>query len=315
VAIGPGRPAVPPSARDEYAAAEQVMDLFASEALLALDKFERSFPPGDPAQPRQTADRLAYWWRRLGMDDVALSSDATDAQRILATAADLAMDPDNKWGVTIEEATSQASMRASLFDGRPVTQGVADLRRDFEESYGGALNLPRDDGWLSESLTRLARASVLREVVGMGAKAKVSEQARGAADELVRQGQRLMDNRRELAAKKAEPVGGRREYIAQQLNYQATYFLYSLGVELTHVPQWAELALKVPAGAYLLYKAIEAWADRRDAIDSRLDPAQAQLRAVRADLTRNLDGSSPLGQRDTRAIRAARGRDGGGWGR
>lgn len=58
--------------RDELAAARQVVDLFASEALLALDRYERSFPKSDPASARQAGDRLAYWWQKLELDDLRL---------------------------------------------------------------------------------------------------------------------------------------------------------------------------------------------------------------------------------------------------
>ena len=122
--------------------------------------------------------------------------------------------------------------------------------------------------------------------------------ARQAADELVRQGQKLMDDGRQLDLQKAAPIGGRRQFIADQARYAATYMTYALGIDLTPTPTWVQVALK----------SMEAWDQRQDAIDHRLDPAQARLQSVRTDLTDSLDGASPLGQRDTRAINASRDR-------
>ena len=142
--------------RDELAAAQQVVDLFAAEALLALDRYERSFPAQASDQARRTADRLAYWWRRLDLDDVRLDPEGSDAEQILAAAADLSLDPDNQWGLSLEEASAQAVTRAAM-DGRTMpTTTVADLRKEFEDAYGGRADVPaRDDEWLGQSLTRL----------------------------------------------------------------------------------------------------------------------------------------------------------------
>jgi hypothetical protein len=288
--------------RDELVAAQQVVDLFASEALLALDRFERSFPAAATGREREVADRLAYWWQKLELDDVRVDPEGSDAEQVLAAAADLSLDPENHWGVSLEEASAQALNRAAM-EGRtmPATT-VADLRRNFDEAYGGRADVPdRDDEWLAQSLTRLARASVLRDVIAEGARVRLSEPVRAAADELVRQGQQLMDDRRELAVQQAKPADTRGSFLRHVRNF-AGFTAYSTAVGLTDAPVWAQVALNAPAGALFL----ASWREQQDqaaAFDRRLDPAQAQLRSVRTDLINNLDGPSPLTRRDTRALR------------
>jgi hypothetical protein len=289
--------------RDELAAAQQVVDLFASEALLALDRFERSFPVGATGRERQVADRLAHWWQKLELDDVRLDPEGTDAEQILGTAADLALDPENDWGVSLEEASAQAVNRAAM-DGRtlPLTT-VADLRRNFDEAYGGRVDVPeRDDEWLAQSLTRFARASVLRDVVAEGAHVRVSEPLRAAADELVRQGQQLMDDRRQLDVQQAVPAKG--SFMAHTRNF-AGFWAYSTAVGMTGAPFWAQVAMNTPASALFL----ASWHEQRrqqKAFERRLDPAQAQLRSVRTDLISNLDTPTPTTRRDIRSLRPTR---------
>lgn len=291
--------------RDELAAAQQVVGLFATEALLALDRYERSFPAGATDQARQTADRLMHWWAKLELGDVRLDPEGTDAEQILVAAADLCRDPKNDWGVSLEEASAQAVSRAAL-DGRTMpTTTVADLREDFEDAYGGRAVLPvRDDDWLAQSLTRLARASVLRDVIVEGAQVRVSAPLREAADELVRQGQQLMDDRRDLARRQEAPIN-RRTVFAQQVRLTSAYAAYNLGVDLTGAPLWADIALKAPAFAIYLKQSRDSWRDHSQTVGSRLDPAQAQLRSVRNDLIGTLGTDPPATRRDSRALRSA----------
>lgn len=296
--------------RDELAAAQQVVDMFAAESLLALDRYEQSFPADVTDRARQTADRFAYWWRKLRMDDVRLGEGGSDAEQILATAAELSFDPKNEWGLSIEEATAQANNTAAL-DGRPpLTKGIADFRRDFEDAYGGQASTPsRADEWLAQSLTRLARAAVLRDVIARGAQVEVSQPLRAAADEMVRQGQRLTDDRRDLAAQQeaaesaqSAPVD-RRGLYGRQVGLTLMYAGYSAGVDLTGAPLWAQIALKAPAVAALIDATRKNWDAHHPADPAGLDPAQAELRSVRTDLINNLDRPNPTTRRDARTLR------------
>jgi hypothetical protein len=291
--------------RDELAAAQQVVDLFATEAVLALDRYEQSFPADAPDKARRTADRLAHWWQRLDLDDVRPDLAGTDAEQILAKAAELSLDPENNWGVSIEEASAQAINDASV-EGRPLpAKGIEDFRKEFADAYGGGAQEPaRDDTWLAESLVRFRRASVLRDVVAEGARIRVSKPLREAADELVRQGQRLMDGRVDLARRQEAPISRREVFMRQAANTSAL-LVWDVGVDMTGAPFWAEAALKVPAVGVYVKATVEAWRDHDQAVATRLDPAQAELRAVRKDLTDALDTQSPATRRDHRALRDA----------
>jgi hypothetical protein len=279
--------------------------MFATEALLALDRYEQSLPADAADRGKQTAERLAHWWKQLEMDDAWRGAVGTDAEQILAKAADLARDPANHEGFGVEEAAAQAKMIAE-FRGRPTTmKGIADFRRDFDAAYGGRADVPSNgDEWLAQSLTRLARASVLRDVVARGAKVQFNQPLRDAADELVRQGQRLMESRNELAVQQQAKANtdasdrGRPWLIAACASYGVTVWTLD-------APPLAQVAMIVPALAVTVAQTVKAWDDRQKPVDPGLDPAQAQLRSVRTDLTNTLDTPSPATRHDTRALRNA----------
>jgi hypothetical protein len=285
--------------RDELAAARQVVDLFASEALLALDRYERSFPKSETDSARQVGDRLAYWWQKLELDDVRPDPRGSDAEQILSAAGGLSVDPENKWGVSIEYASAYANNLA-VVDGRTMpTTTIDDLRARFDQAYGGQASVPgRADDWLAQSLTRFARSSALRDVLAEGARVEASEPLRAAADELVRQGQRLMDDRRGLAVQRETPA--KRSFGVNARNF-AGYWAYGTALSLTGAPFWAQVAMNTPATAMLLH----SWYEQHEQRKHRLDPAQAQLRSVRTDLIKNLDEAGAVTQRSTRAVRGA----------
>ncbi|NUS00418.1 MAG: hypothetical protein HOV67_34780, partial [Kribbellaceae bacterium] len=283
---------------DELAAAQQVVDLFATEALLALDRYEQSFPADAPDKARRLADRLAHWWQRLELDDVLLHRPDSDAEQILVKAAELSLDPDNDRGVSVEEASAQA-INAAAIAGRPLpAKSIQDFRKEFADAYGGRAQEPDwDDTWLAESLVRLRRASVLRDVVAAGSRVRVSAPLREAADDLVRQGQRLMDSRMALARRQEEPVS-RREPLLRSARDAAALLAWDVTVNLTGAPLWADVALKAPALAVYVKSVTDAWRDHDHSVATRLHPAQAQLRAVRKNLTDTLDTQSPASRRD-----------------
>jgi hypothetical protein len=292
--------------RDELVAAGQVVDLFAAEALLALDRYERSFPAEATDQARQTADRLAHWWRKLDMDAARVDPEGTDAEQILAAAADLSLDPENHSGLSLEEASAQASNRAAMEGRTPPSTSITDLRKAFDDAYGGRVDLPtQHDVWLAQSLTRLARASVLRDVVAEGAQVKVSAPLRQAADDMVRQGRQLMDDRQDLA-RRHEAWADQQEGIKDQAAFTSLYVAYSLAVVgQVEIPVWAHLAAHAPALALYLKATIDNLKAHSGDVETRLDPAQAQLRSVRGDLIGNLDTSPPATRRDNGAPRKA----------
>ncbi|TCC08207.1 hypothetical protein [Kribbella soli] len=287
------------------AATRQVVEMFATEALLALDKYERSLPADATDRGQQTADRLAHWWKQLKMDDALRGGGGTDAEQILAKAADLALDPHNHEGLRVEDAAAQAKMMAD-FRGRPTAmKDIADFRREFGTAYGGTADVPASgDEWLAQSLTRLARASLLRDVVTRGAKAELSRPLRDAADELVQQGQKLMDGQDELAVRQQMSAAEDASY-RHQVRLVVGSLVYAAGVTASGAPDLAQAAMLAPAAAVAITQTVKSWNARQNPPEPGLDPAQAQLRSVRTDLTNTLDTPTPATRRDTRAIRNA----------
>jgi hypothetical protein len=284
---------------EDLQAAQLAVDLFAGEALLAVDRLERSASPGDPSQRRIIANRLRYWAERFGLKGPPVEPDATDAPRILASAVGLATDPDNEAGVSLQAAIEQA--------GPDLTKGIADFRREFEDAYGGRIIVPGEtDQWLGDSLKRLARAEVLREVVKLGATVRFSRSAVRAADELVEQGSRLQSGRAELAAAKALQGSSGRRFVARQAARVLTFAACAAGVELSSLPHPVRVALESSAGAALIVAAQRDTLVQWAAADADPRHAQLRLQAARADLTVGLNGPNPLGQRDAKAIRANR---------
>jgi hypothetical protein len=291
--------------RDEIVAAQQVVDLFATEALLALDRYEQAFPADAPDRERRVADRLAHWWRKLELADVRLDRGGTDAEQILAKAVEVALDRDNEWGLNLEEAAALTTSEASIEGRRVPDRGLADFRKEFLEAYGGRAGEPSyDDTWLAESLTRFARASLLRDVVEAGAKVRASEPLRAAADVLVEQGRQLMDDRLDLARSREKPVS-RLSALTRQASASALYTTYAAGVTMIGAPMWANLALKTPALAVLTKASMDIWRDHRESVRTRNEPAQAQLRVDRDDMVRTLGVEPPATRRDLRALRKA----------
>jgi hypothetical protein len=291
-----------PSASGQLVPARQVVDMFATEALLALDRYGKSLPAGAPDGPQQTADRFAHWWRRLRLDDAWRGAGGTDAEQILAKAAELALDPGNDAGLSAEEAAAQANSVAA-YKGRPMPlKAIADFRRDFAAAYGGKADLPEPEQWLVQSLTRLARASVLRDVVARGAQVQLSQPLRDAADDLARQGRELMDARRELGVRQ-QAQAGRESEARRGIWTVAGCVAYSLGVTATGAPPLAQLAMIAPALAVTVSETAKSWDALQAPAGPGLDPAQAELRSVRTDLVNTLSTPPPTTRRDTKALR------------
>jgi hypothetical protein len=285
----------------ERAAAQQVVDMFATEALLALDKV-----PAYGAS-RQSARLLADWWRKLRMDDVQ-PGDGSGPEHILVAAAEISLDPDNR-GLDLREAVLRANDRADL-EARPRPEkDLWELRQDFEDAYGGQASVPaRHEEWLAQSLTRVARAALVRDVIAQGARVRVSEPLRAAAEEVVRQGHHVTKARQQLAAHqaaaRAEPSApaGRGSAYARQAGLLVALAAYGATVDMSGAPLWAQIALKTPVGAAYVAGTLKNWSAQQNTIGTALDPAQAQLRSVRRDLITSLDAPTPATAGTTRGL-------------
>jgi hypothetical protein len=306
---------------DELLAAQRVVGLFATEALLALDRYARSIPK--PERDVQTANRLAYWWRKLKLDEVQLdlrdgrvAPGGTDAEQILEMAGERAIDPQNTGGVSLDEATLAAQRLAEAEQRAMPVRGMADFREEFAAAYDGRLTLPEDPSdWLGQSLTRLARAAVLRDVVALRAQVRISKPTREAADALVEQGQRLIDERNKLETAKAERPPVKEPWGMRQGALTSGYVAYAAALGGMHLPLVARSALTAPVAYFYARETMRAIGgirenrQRQAGHEHRLEPAQAELRSVRSNLVGQLGDGGALPVRDTRAIDGQRDRD------
>jgi hypothetical protein len=292
---------------DEFLTARQVMDFVATEAVVALDRYERSFAAGDREQPHQSARRLAYWWKMLRMDEVDFGPDPTDAQRILAAAGSIATGDRTSSGLRMRDAFQLARTRARIDDGVTLSTGVDKLRSDFEAVYGGRMPEPDAGVWLKKSLTRLAKASVLAEVLAVPAEVTLSKRVRDTANELVEQGQKLVDSQRRLQRAQSVSIPTRGEALRQQAGLSSLGVLNSVAFDQAHLPWMLEMALKAPGGILVAYETLRLWSDRRSAIQE-LESAQAALRASRPGVVSTLDTVGEVPPRDVKAVRTARSR-------
>jgi hypothetical protein len=274
--------------RAELKAAGEVMDLFAREAVLALDRYVESLPPG---RPLEAGERFAGLWRESGLHKVEFPN-PTDSQRILRAAYGLSQTSSQR-PLTVAGATRDASLA-----GRPVTWGIEHLRRDLEDSYGDSLEVPEPGEWLKQSLGRLAKASVVRDAVQLGAAVRLlSPAAREQADNLVQQGLRLKDARREAGRSADGYRAASDRFTVDSLTYNAVS-LAATSIVMA-MPHWTRIA-SVPVNVYAALKVFSSWANTRSAT-KRLDAGQEQLRSVRADVAGVVDRTKPLGPLAQRA--------------
>ncbi|HEY3508477.1 MAG TPA: hypothetical protein VGL36_04925 [Kribbella sp.] len=294
--------------REEVLAAQRVVDLFATEALLALDRYEQSLPADASDKARRTADRFAHWWHKLELDGVRLDRAGTDAEQVLAQVSDLALDPDNEWGVSLEEASGLAASEAAIA-GRPVPEkGIADFRKEFEQAYGGHAGEPSNDAWLADSLTRFARASLLRDVVESGAKTRVSGPLRAAADDLVRQGRQLIDDRGKLDRSIGRRPGDKVALRDAEERLTVPYVLLSVGLQAgsAPLPPMVGVASQAVVLGMYLNNLRQVRREHREAAATQVDPAaQDRLLLDRGGLVDTLGTPPPATRRDIRTLRNA----------
>lgn len=291
-----------PAQREQLQAADQVMNLFAQESLLALKAYEDSFPADAPDRAQKVGERLAYHWNRYGLDEVTPGKDCGDAQRVLWAAAKIASDPASR------------GLRTSAAEGVAKPGTIARLSADLNRRFGDSLPVPPPGQWLDESLSRLAKASVLQDVVRLEAKVAVdvsrdaqqaspNESAQQAAADFVRQGQRLGDQSREVAAAASKLRTQEPDYYRNQ-SLLATAWASATIATGAIEPWWAELAVRIPVTGYLVQRAAEAYLERRD-LQRLVGAGQSELRSVRTELIGSLD-HTPGAKPDTSTARTGR---------
>lgn len=179
----------------ERRAADQTVDLYARDALVALQDFASSFGSNDPDRGREVGVRLLQYWEQLGMDELDWSgSDRGDAERILAAVAEIAHEPgDGPRTDPISRASRLAAGR------RPLRENADTIRnRTIAESGEPSQDEGTPDDRLRRSLARMATARVIRDVVDLPTTTRGSEPVRQAAQQAVDEALRLGDRQRDL---------------------------------------------------------------------------------------------------------------------
>lgn len=207
-------PGVPARRTPQERAVADVSEMFAREAVLALRQYEQSLEDGPDAAER-VAGRFGELWRDAGLDLVDWSrGDASDAERILVAAAELADGPDAS--LSVHDATGRAAQTG------PVTDTAARIQTDVNTAYGQAFTAPEPSIWLEQSLGRLARARVLQDVARLDTRVEPSPELVEAGNDVVDRALDYADQRRDTdkTAIAAGRAGARRD---QWLGAWGTY--------------------------------------------------------------------------------------------
>ncbi|MEU4192238.1 hypothetical protein AB0E69_10085 [Kribbella sp. NPDC026611] len=275
--------ATTPRPEDMSLAAQLAMDLCATEAVLMLDRFERSLPADDPQTPLLVAQHLSGPLRELGFDrpeqpvrdlQPVPPVGPTRAQLLLVAAGELALEPEA--GLTLEKAAARAGL-----DGRPAEE----LRATYDKYYGdGGVPAPG----LRESLARTAEASILHRTAALGVKVRGNKQARDAAAGFVEQAQLVTTHRRFLDQ---HPAPSRAEQYADYLATGAK----GIGVEalaaIAQLPQPVQTAVLAAAAAYMGRRWSQSYADFKED-RGMVGEAQKQQSLASWRLTTALDQSA-----------------------
>jgi hypothetical protein len=286
-------PADPPARPEELRAAKAIMDLFAQEAVVALDDLERSFSSETPDKAVRVGEEFARLWRGYGLDEVTFGPDPTDAQRILVAAANIATAPDSQ-GLTVQGAVAEAQKATE----RPLSDTVAQLRSGFQQTFGDELPVPRPREWLEQSLSRVAKSAVLRDVVSLGAEVKVSPEVRQAADNLVQQGLEL-DEKTGKASEIASDLNRKNHGYSDRLRDLAIAVSMEGTLLALNIPPWLKAGLVAPAAGVTLRL---AWQEvkEHDHLQRLLNEGRPGLRSVRTEVAATVD-TAKLGERSKQA--------------
>lgn len=187
--LGQSPPAPPPSPavqRTERDVADDVVTMFAQDALVALQDFERSFDGDDPGLAREVGGRFRRYWSQAGLDGLDWSGERDDPQKIVAAVAELANSESGE--ATVGEASLLVASRGML------QHGVDDMRADVVVDDGP--HAPDPTERLRESLARLGKARVFRDLVDLQTTIGVSSDVRVAVERAVDEAERLGDDQR-----------------------------------------------------------------------------------------------------------------------
>lgn len=157
-------------------AADDVIDIFAWEALVALQKYEEYLGEDDPATPAAVGGLLVRTWNEAGLDlaEWTAHPDRSDAQALLRAAVNSAVRyPDA--GGTVQGAVSDLAgdVERRRFPGLTVGEAATEMERAYGQPFVNA----DPAQWLRNSLARVAAARLVRDTVGLEARAEPGPEA------------------------------------------------------------------------------------------------------------------------------------------
>jgi len=265
--------------------AEDVMELFAREALVALDRYVNSLP--DKQKGRAGKD-FATLWQELKLGEVQFTEPASEGQRILQEAYRLSETLEIR-PLTVELAQARAHL------GGPREMAVfAGMKDDFED-YIDSSNLPEPHEFLRRSLGRLAKAATVREVIQAGAALRFvdvgNSESRKQAAAVLEQGKKLAPARSRVNVRKRIRHNAEDEFDAAAglttIGGAATAIVLS-----THgTPMVASVALAAAEG--LALAATFARGSRGVRAVRNLTKSQEQLASVRDAVAGAVDKVAP----------------------
>ena len=303
----------------ERRAADQTVDLYAREALVALQDLGTSFGPSDPSRGREVGVRLLQYWEQLGMDELDWSGpDNGDAARILAAVAEIGREPGD--GPRTDPISRASRLAASR---RPLRENADTIRRRTLAQYGEpSADAGSPDDRLRGALARLATARVIRDVVELPTTTRGSEPVRRAAEQAVDEAVRLGDRTRELDRANEAFATAERDYNdagwnvakAVAVTGSASGFLSGLSDSFP-----LDVAINGAAIAYWAYRCmgVNRIADAADAAEATVDERRRAVAGQRTSLDSAVDTAGTVtGQRRQQSSRrdgtdsSRRGRDG-----
>jgi hypothetical protein len=267
-------------------AADDVIDIFAWEALVALQKYAEHLGEDHPDTPAKVGDLLVRTWDDAGLDlaEWPEESELSDAQALLRTAVDSAVRFPGVGG-TVRGAVDDLATVQQRFPARTVGEVASELER----AYGRPLVTSSPAHWLRSSLGRVAAARLVRDTVGLEARAEAGPEAREWAQRILRESE-MHGYDRDQGVDRAEQH--ERQVAGTWKGKVATLAAAVAGVAGLDYAVTGDVDQWLSGGAVVVYVASRLalnYRDQRRDASRGVGTAQEQNRSGRSDLGGSLD--------------------------